>query len=190
MKSTYFLNFEWFLCWKSRNYSQHYSLQNFLWDLFISNYYLGSIFTLYLTWGAFSLVCVGSVFFSVFLFLSVFPLPDTKIKRIAGKRGAIIIFVFHFHSLTNIHLVHRDFCYFFLLDLFVITRLSWWDLFSLDICIFIAFLLMLLMQLSHFKDAIDAIKTFQSHIVVIWAHIKLSPFYYKTNGLTNWDWQL
>ena len=30
----------------------------------------------------------------------------------------------------------------------------------------------------------------QSDIVRIWAHIKLSPFYYKANGLTNWHQQL
>ena len=28
--------------------------------------------------------------------------------------------------------------------------------------------------------------TFQSDIVRIWVHIKLSPFYYKANALTNW----
>ena len=47
----------------------------------ISNYW-GSIFTLYLTWGAFSLVCLLSVFFfflsSVFLFLWVFSLTETN----------------------------------------------------------------------------------------------------------------
>ena len=32
--------FETFLCWKFRNYSQHFSLEIFFWDLFISNYYL------------------------------------------------------------------------------------------------------------------------------------------------------
>ena len=45
----------------------------------ISNYW-GSIFTLYLTWGAFSLVCVLSVFFLSFFFLfqSVFSLTETN----------------------------------------------------------------------------------------------------------------
>ena len=43
---------------------------------------------------------------------------------------------------------------------------------------------------------IDAIKlelltlTFQSDIVRIWAHIKLSSFNYKANALTNWNWHL
>ena len=41
-----------------------------------------------------------------------------------GTEEAIIIFlVFHLHSLTNIHLIHRDFYHSCLLDLFVITRL-------------------------------------------------------------------
>ena len=43
--------------------------------------------------------------------------------RIAGKgEGIIIFFVFHFHPLRNIHLVYRYLYHFFLLDLFVITR--------------------------------------------------------------------
>ena len=33
----------------------------------------------------------------------------------------------------------------------------------------------------------DLTLTFQSDIVRIWAQIKVSPFYYKANGLTNWD---
>ena len=57
---------------------------------------------------------------------------------------------------------------------------SWWDVFSLEICILFAFLLMQLSRsywLWHFKV-----------IVRIWAHIchiKLSPFYYKANVLKN-----
>ena len=41
------------------------------------NNYWGSILTLYLRWGAFSLVCVLSSFF-FFLFVSVFSLADTN----------------------------------------------------------------------------------------------------------------
>ena len=44
----------------------------------------------------------------------------------------------------------------------------WWVLFSLDICIFM--------------DAIK-LRSSQSDIVRIWAHIKLSSFYYKANAL-------
>ena len=58
-KACTFSSFERFLCWKSRNYSQIYLSG-------IINYW-GSILTLYITWGAFSLVCVLSVFFSFFI---------------------------------------------------------------------------------------------------------------------------
>ena len=63
-KAFTFSSFERFLCWKSRNYSQIYLSG-------IINYW-GSILTLYITWGAFSLVCVLSVFFSSFLSCFVF----------------------------------------------------------------------------------------------------------------------
>ena len=75
-KACTFSSFERFLCWKSRNYSQIYLSG-------IINYW-GSILTLYITWGAFSLVCVLSVFFSfflscfLFLFLSAFSLTNTN----------------------------------------------------------------------------------------------------------------
>ena len=54
--------------------------------------------------------------------------------------------------------------------------------------------LVLLRDLHVIWILIDAIKselftlTFQSDIVSIWAHIKLSSFYYKENALPNWDW--
>ena len=76
--------------------------------------YWGSIFTLYLTWGGFILVCVLFVFFSFFLsffffFNQYFPWQVLTIHRIAGKGEGIIIFlVFHFHPLRNIHLVNLD----------------------------------------------------------------------------------
>ena len=69
LKACTFSSFQRFLCWKSRNYSQQFSLEIFFWDLSSIIDYWGSIFTLYLTWGAFSLVCVVSVFF---FFLSFF----------------------------------------------------------------------------------------------------------------------
>ena len=53
--------------------------------------------------------------------------------------------------------------------------------------------LVLIRYLHFIYIFIDAIKselltlTFQSDIVRIWVHIKLSPFYYKVNALTNWD---
>ena len=82
-KACTFSSFERFLCWKSRNYSQIYLSG-------IINYW-GSILTLYITWGAFSLVCVLSVFFFFLsflffsLFLLVFSLTDTKIRKIGRE---------------------------------------------------------------------------------------------------------
>ena len=106
-----------------------FSPQNIFSEIYLSliiNYW-GSIFTFYLTWGAFSLVCAVSVFsfFLIFTFFYwYFPWQTLTIHRIAGMGEGIIIFlVFHFHPLTNIHLVHRDFYHFFLINLFVITRL-------------------------------------------------------------------
>ena len=65
-KTCTFSRFERFLCWKSRNYIQIY-----LSGMII---YWGGILTLCITWGAFSLVCVLSIFFAFFLsfFLSFF----------------------------------------------------------------------------------------------------------------------
>ena len=92
----------------------------------IINYWGSVLHTSYLTWGALSLVCVLSVFFfflSSFSFLFL-PLTDTNdSQNNKNVEGIIIFLVFHFHLLTNIHLVHWDFYHFFLIDLFVITRL-------------------------------------------------------------------
>ena len=91
--------------------------------------YWGSIFTLYLTRGTFSLVCVLSSFFSFFLlfffFYRYFPWQTLTIDRIAGKGEGIIIFlVFNLHPLTNIHLVQLRFLEpFFLLKLILLARL-------------------------------------------------------------------
>ena len=114
--------------------------------------------------------------------LRIFVLSFTSFFiRIAAKGQVIIIFpVFHFYSLTSIHLVYRDFYHFFLIDLFVYHTDSWSNLFSLEICILFAFSLMQL-SCSYWLS-------FQSGIVRIWAHIKQSPFYYKANVLTKWDW--
>ena len=72
-------------------------------------------------------LCCNRIFFSFFFFVffySYFPWQTLTIHRIAGIGEGIIVFlVFHFHPLTNIHLVHRDFYHFFLINLFVITRL-------------------------------------------------------------------
>ena len=85
-KACTFSSFERFLCWKSRNYSQIYLSG-------IINYW-GSILTLYITWGAFSLVCVLSVFFSFFLsflffcfFYRYFPWQTLIIHKMGRERG-------------------------------------------------------------------------------------------------------
>ena len=107
------------------------------------------------------MVCVESVFLfflSSFFsyFLGIFWLTLTNHKMDGMGEGINVFLVFHFNPLTNIHLAHRHFCHFFLLDLLVITRL-----------------------IADATSFIDAIKlklltlTFQSDIVRIWGHIKL-----------------
>ena len=97
-------------------------LSKFSSDIYFSRFinYWASIFTLYLTWGAFSLVCVLSVFFFFlsfisFLFFSRYFLWQTlTIHSVAGKgEGTITFLVFHLLPLANIHLVHWDFYHFF-----------------------------------------------------------------------------
>ena len=73
------------------------------------------------------------LFFFFFLFFSRYFLWQTlTIYKIAGNGEEIItLLVFHFHTLTNIQLVHLDFYHFFLVDIFAITRLiaienCWW----------------------------------------------------------------
>ena len=70
LKAFTFTSFERFLCWRSKLLPALFS-RNFL-KSWIVNYW-GSIFTLYLKWGAFSLVCVLSVFFFSSFFLLFFP---------------------------------------------------------------------------------------------------------------------
>ena len=144
--------------------------------------YWGSIFTLYLTWGVFSLVCVLSIFlFSFFLlcflFPSVFFLTDTNdSQEYREGSGSPYFLCFplsfaHEHSFISsrflLLLFNRTICNY--------QTDSWWDLFYLEICILFV---LSLMQLSRVIDS-DI-----SGIVRIWAHIKLSPFYYKANALT------
>ena len=105
-KAFTFTSFERFLCCRSKLLPALFS-RNFL-KSWIVNYW-GSIFTLYLKWGAFSLVCVLSVFFFFFLssfsslFYRYFPWQTLRIHRTAGNgKGIIIFLIFHFHPLTNI----------------------------------------------------------------------------------------
>ena len=132
------------------------------------------------------MVCVlqYSYFFLSFLFfllfLLVFSLTDTNESKDRTGEG-IIFLVFHFHPLTNIYLIHRDFYHLFLLDLFVITMVGLVNLRYLHfICIF----------MNAIKSELLTL-TFQLDTVRMWAHIKLSsPFYYKANTLKNWDLHL
>ena len=177
-KACPFSSFERFLCWKSRNNSQIY-LSRF------TNYW-DSILILYTTWGAFSLVCFISVFFSFFLssyflFLPVFSLIETNDSwdRWDGRGN---------HYFSRFPLPPANEYSFnstrFMLLIFTLSICnyqtdSWWDLFSLAIYILFAFLRMLLSRSDwfwHFKLTVR-----------IWAYIKLSLFYYKANALTQWD---
>ena len=118
-----------------------------------------------------------SVFLVFFLFLSVISLTDTNGLQNGTGEGIIIFFVFHFHPLTNIHLIHRDFYHLFLLDLFVITMMK---------LVLLRYLHFIYIFMNVIKSEL-LILTFQSDVVRLWAHIKLSPFPYKANALTNWD---
>ena len=124
------------------------------------------------------MVCFLSIFFS---FLSVFSLTDINDSEDRRDgRGNHYFSCFplppanehSFNSSRFLPLIFtRSICNY--------QTDSWWDLFSLDICILFAFLWMHLSRsywLWHFKVTVR-----------IWAHIKLSPFYYKANALTNWD---
>ena len=83
-KACTFSCFERFLCWKSRNYSQIYLSG-------IINYW-GSIFTLYIRWGASSLVCVLSLSSCLFLssffffFYRYFPWQTLTIHKMGRER--------------------------------------------------------------------------------------------------------
>ena len=120
-KACTFSSFERFFCWKSRNYSQIYLSR-------IINYWDSNL-TLYIPWEAFNLVSFLSlfiffVFFLLFFFFYwYFSWQAPAIKMGGTGEGIIIFLVFHFHPLTNIHLIQRDFYHLFLLDLSVIIRL-------------------------------------------------------------------
>ena len=158
-KACTFSNFQRFLCWKSRNYSQQFSLEIFFWDLSSIIDYWGSIFTLYLTWGAFSLVCVVSVIFFFlsffFFFYWYFPWQALAIHRIAGKaEGIIVFFVFHFHPLMNIPFSSSRFLPLLCDQSICNYQTNSWNLFSLEIYILFAFSSLQLSRsywLWHFK---------------------------------------
>ena len=76
--------------------------------------YWDNNFTLYLTWGVFSLLFALSLFIYLFIlfffFYRYFSWQTLTTHRIAGKLQGIIIFlVFNLHPLTSTYLVHGDF---------------------------------------------------------------------------------
>ena len=117
------------------------------------------------------------LFYRYFLWLA------PTIHRITGKREGILIFlVFNFHPLMNIHIVLRDFYHFFLIDLFVITRLIADDTCSsLETCILFAYSLMHLSRsywLWHFE-----VTSWGSELIP-----NYKPCFFKANVLANWVW--
>ena len=158
------IKFERFLCWKSRNHSQHFSVDFFSRNLSRIINYWGSIFTLYLTWGAFRLVFVLSVFFFFFFlfllffffrFLPAFSLTGTNRERRVN----------HYFYCFPLAPTHE---YIFSSSRFLPLRFnwsicnyqtdSWWDMFSLEVWILLAFSLIQLSRsywLSYFKSVFD-----------------------------------
>ena len=83
------------------------------------------------------------LFFLLFFFfylLFLFFLVDTSdSKGSREERGNHCFLLFHFHLLTTIHLVHRDFYHLFIISICNYQTDSWWDFFTFGICIFFAF---------------------------------------------------
>ena len=140
-KACTFSGFERFICWKFRNYFQIYLPEIIdYWD---------SILTSYITWGVFSMVSVLSVFFPFFLsffffffYIGIFLGRHKRLIRWDG-RGNNYFSCFPLPS-ANKHSFNLSS---FLLLIFTQSVCnyqtdSWWDLFSLNICILFAFLWM------------------------------------------------
>ena len=109
--------------------------------------------------------------FLFFIFLSVFSLKDTNDSQDSreGRRNhyfSCFPYPAHEHSFSSSRFLplyfNRSICNY--------QADSWWDVFSLEIC------------RSYCRSS------FQSDIVRIGSHIQLSPFYYKANALTNWEY--
>ena len=142
-----FSHFQRFLCEKSKNYPQIYLPR-------IINYW-GSILILYIIWGAFSLVCVLSIFFFFlyFLFFSFFyryfPWQTLAIWK-DGKRN----YYFSCFPLApaNEHSfnISRFLPFIFTQSICNYQIDRWWVLFFLDIYILFAFLWMRLSR-GHLK---------------------------------------
>ena len=130
------------------------------------------------------MVCVESVFFSFFLsfFVGIF-LTDTNDSQDGRDDwGNHCFSCFPLPHAYEYSFSSSKFLPFFFKAIYSNYQIdSWWDFFSLEICILFPFLLMqLIWELLTFE--------FQSDIVRIQAHINLLPSYYKENALTNWNW--
>ena len=106
-------------------------LSNFSCEIYLSRIinYCGIIFALYLTWGAFSLVCFLSVFFfflSSFFSFTIGIFLD-RLERFIGWQGRVRESPANEHSVISSRFIPllftRSFCNY--------QTDSWWDLFSL-----------------------------------------------------------
>ena len=132
-KACMFSCFHWFLCWKSGNCSQQFFLKIFWRSIYLQLLVIDVVFVHYTEpkeWSVWFMYYPCFFFFIYFLLLLVFSLTNTnKVQRMAGMGEGINVFLV-FHSLMNLHLVHQDFYYFFLINPFVITRLMTSETFS------------------------------------------------------------
>ena len=154
-KAYTFLSFERFLCWKFRNYSQHV-FSKFSADIYLELLIIGgSIFTLYLASAAFSLVCVGSIFFSFFFFFffyQYFPWRILKIQRDSREPRGSYYFSFplplaHEYSFSSSRFSPVRFNW----SICNCPTDSWWDLFSRVLFVFSLMQLSRSYWLSQFK---------------------------------------
>ena len=114
----------------------------------------------------FSLVCVLPLLF----FLLLISLTDTAIHRMERIGWIIIFLAFHFHPVTKMHLIYRDFYHFFNQSICNYWTDSWWELFSLEICILFGFSLMQLSRsywLSYFNMTVWEFKSYQTIIFLL-----------------------
>ena len=79
-------------------------LSKFSCEIYLSRIikYWGSIFTLYLTWGALSLVCVLFAFFYFFLLFFFFHRYFPWQTLVGKREWILLLLVFNFHPLKNI----------------------------------------------------------------------------------------
>ena len=137
--------FSRFLYWKSRNYS---FLSKFSSEIYLPGIIIGVVFLPCISsvWGAVIFFVLYPHFlsflfyFSIGIFLEITHFTLT-FHRIAGKEEGIIIFQLppaHEHSFNSSRFLPLLFNW----SICNCQTCSWWDLFSIDLCILCAFLLM------------------------------------------------